>query len=61
MPETAEHWFEGAERREGSWWPHWQARLSDDGKAEKVKARVPGKGKLKAIEPAPGSYVRNRS
>ena len=38
----------------------WQARLSDGGKAAKVKARVPGKGKLKALEPAPGSYVRNR-
>jgi polyhydroxyalkanoate synthase len=60
MPETAEAWFESAERREGSWWPHWQAWLSQDGKAEKVKARQPGSGKLKAIEPAPGSYVRNR-
>jgi polyhydroxyalkanoate synthase len=60
MPETAEAWFEGATRNEGSWWPHWQARLADGGKADKVKARVPGKGKLKALEPAPGSYVRNR-
>jgi polyhydroxyalkanoate synthase len=60
MPETAEAWFESAERKEGSWWPHWQAWLSRDGKAEKVKARMPGDGKLKAIEPAPGSYVRNR-
>jgi polyhydroxyalkanoate synthase len=60
MPATADEWLEGAEKREGSWWPHWQARLSDLGKAKKVKARVPGNGKLKAIEPAPGSYVRNR-
>ena len=60
MTETADQWFEGAERRDGSWWPFWQAWLSEDGKAEKVKARVPGKGRLKAIEPAPGSYVRNR-
>jgi polyhydroxyalkanoate synthase len=60
MPETAEEWLEGAERREGSWWPHWQGRLSEGGKAAKVKARVPGEGKLKALEPAPGSYVRNR-
>jgi polyhydroxyalkanoate synthase len=60
MPETAEEWLEGAERREGSWWPHWQGRLSEGGKAAKVKARVPGEGKLKALEAAPGSYVRNR-
>jgi polyhydroxyalkanoate synthase len=60
MPETAEAWFEGAVRHEGSWWPHWHARLTEEGRAPKVKARVPGKGKLKALEPAPGSYVRNR-
>jgi polyhydroxyalkanoate synthase len=58
---TAEQWLEGAEKKDGSWWPHWQAWLSSDGNGEKVPARVPGKGKLKAIEPAPGSYVRNRS
>ena len=61
LPDEAEQWMAGAERREGSWWPHWQALLSDGGKAAKVKARIPGKGKLKAIEPAPGSYVRDRS
>jgi polyhydroxyalkanoate synthase len=60
MPATAEEWLESADRQEGSWWPHWQARLSEAGKAPKVKARVPGEGKLKAIEPAPGSYVRGR-
>jgi polyhydroxyalkanoate synthase len=60
LPETAEQWLEGAEKRDGSWWPYWQGLLSDDGKAEKVPARQPGSGGLKAIEPAPGSYVRNR-
>jgi polyhydroxyalkanoate synthase len=60
MPETADGWFEGAERQEGSWWPHWQSWLSKGGKAKKVPARVPGDGRLAAIEPAPGSYVRNR-
>jgi len=60
LPESAADWFEGAARSEGSWWPHWQAWLSADGKAEIVAARVPGDQKLEAIEPAPGSYVRNR-
>jgi polyhydroxyalkanoate synthase len=60
MPESAEAWLEGAEKSDGSWWPHWHAWLSDSSKAEKVPARVPGDGKLEAIEPAPGSYVRNR-
>jgi polyhydroxyalkanoate synthase len=61
MPATAEEWLESAERHEGSWWPRWQARLSEDGKAGKVPARVPGDGALEAIEPAPGRYVRNRA
>jgi polyhydroxyalkanoate synthase len=59
-PESAEAWFEGAEKKEGSWWPHWQAWLSEDGKADKVPARQPGDGELTVIERAPGSYVRNR-
>ena len=59
-PATAEEWLASAERREGSWWPHWQAWLSQDGTAEKVPARIPGEGPLPAIEPAPGSYVRMR-
>jgi len=60
MPETAEDWMAGATRNEGSWWPHWQARLSEEGQAEKVPARQPGAGALPVIEPAPGSYVRKR-
>ncbi len=60
MRETAEAWFEGATRHDGSWWPHWQSWLSQSGKAERVPARIPGDGKLDVIEPAPGSYVRNR-
>jgi len=59
MPDTAEQWMESATRHEGSWWPEWQSWLVRDG-GERVKARVPGKGRLKAIEPAPGSYVRMR-
>jgi polyhydroxyalkanoate synthase len=59
MPASADAWLEGATRHEGSWWPQWQAWLVRDG-VGRVPARVPGKGKLKAIEPAPGSYVRMR-
>jgi polyhydroxyalkanoate synthase len=55
MPATAEAWMESAIRHEGSWWPHWQQWLVRDG-GDRVKARKP----KKAIEPAPGSYVRMR-
>ena len=60
MPESAEDWFAGAAKQDGSWWPHWQAWLTDGGKAEKVPAREPGSGKLPVIEAAPGSYVKMR-
>jgi polyhydroxyalkanoate synthase len=58
LPETAEQWLEGAERQEGSWWPWWQERLTKG--QDKVPARNPGDGELEALEPAPGTYVRNR-
>lgn len=53
FPATAEAWMADAEKREGSWWPEWQAYLVRDG-VERVSARVP----QDEIEPAPGSYVR---
>jgi polyhydroxyalkanoate synthase len=53
MPATAEAWMESAVRHEGSWWPEWQQWLVRGGEAQ-VKARKP----KRAIEPAPGSYVR---
>ena len=46
----------------GSWWPDWIEWLKRQGN-ETVKAdgaRIPGEGKLKAIEDAPGRYVRTR-
>ena len=42
MPATAEQWFEGAQRHEGSWWEDWQAWMERQNAGEKVPARVPG-------------------
>jgi len=50
----------GAEEHKGSWWPDWLEWLKKQS-SKTVKAggaRIPGKGKLKAIEDAPGRYVR---
>ena len=46
----------------GSWWPDWLAWIrKQDGETVKAGgARVPGRGKLKAIEDAPGTYVKSR-
>jgi polyhydroxyalkanoate synthase len=52
----------GATEHKGSWWPNWLAWIGErsGGDVPATKARIPGKGKLKAIEDAPGRYVRTR-
>jgi polyhydroxyalkanoate synthase len=59
-PSDPDVWLSTATSVAGSWWPSWSrwiAQFSDG----KVPARWPGKGKLKAIEDAPGSYVKQRA
>jgi polyhydroxyalkanoate synthase len=57
-PETPADWLAGAERHAGSWWPEWSAWMEAHDGAERVPARVPGAGGLRAIEDAPGRYVK---
>ena len=52
-----EEWLKGATEHAGSWWPDWLKWIASKS-GKKVKARVPGEGKLKAIEDAPGSFVK---
>jgi len=59
LPESPEEWFEGAAQHEGSWWSDWRDWLTAYA-GPQVPARVPGKGKLRVIEAAPGSYVKLR-
>jgi polyhydroxyalkanoate synthase len=55
-----EVWLKGATQTEGSWWPDWNTWVSKTAGAQ-IPARQPGSGKLKALEDAPGSYVKVRS
>ncbi len=50
-------WLGKAREHPGSWWPDWRDWLEklDD---RQVKPRKPGGGRYRAIEDAPGSYVR---
>ncbi|MFU8832333.1 MAG: PHA/PHB synthase family protein, partial [Wenzhouxiangella sp.] len=57
LPEDPEAWIAGAEQHQGSWWPHWHDWLKQHS-GRRIKARIPGEGKLEVIEPAPGSYVK---
>jgi polyhydroxyalkanoate synthase len=60
LPEAPQAWLDGATEMAGSWWPDWNRWVSALG-ADRVPARVPGEGKLKALEDAPGSYVKVKS
>jgi polyhydroxyalkanoate synthase len=55
---TPDEWLENAERHTGSWWPHWLEWIKPHAGPQNVPARVPGDGKLKPLEDAPGSFVR---
>jgi polyhydroxyalkanoate synthase len=59
LPEAPDAWLADAKQHEGSWWGHWKAWLAPNF-GPQVPARVVGKGKLKVLEAAPGSYARIR-
>ncbi len=60
LPDTPERWFEGASQQPGSWWNDWQRWIAALDGADRVPARDPARGRLEAIEDAPGSYARFR-
>ena len=59
---TLDEFVAGAGETKGSWWPHWIGWISqqDDAKTAAKGARIPGEGAKKAIEDAPGRYVKQR-
>ncbi len=57
LPKNPEDWLKGAKFDQESWWPSWEKWVAKYAGGE-VAARHPGDGKLRAIEDAPGSYVR---
>ena len=59
LPPDPDTWLAGATELAGSWWPDWQRWILAHGKVQ-VAARVPGDGKLTALEDAPGSFVKVR-
>ena len=59
---SLEAFIEGATETKGSWWPDWIAWFTDKGntRVPATGGRQPGQGPLKALEAAPGSYVKAR-
>jgi polyhydroxyalkanoate synthase len=64
LPATADAWLEGAKQHEGSWWVDWldwlAPYLGPQVTARDVGKRT-GKGRARTLEPAPGSYARQRA
>ena len=62
LPDTHEAWLQGAKEHAGSWWPDWAAWLKPHGGKQVPAPKNYGKGtKYKAIEPAPGRYVKAKA
>ena len=61
LPATADAWFEHATEHAGSWWPDWSAWLAEFGGKQVAAPKAPGNRSWKAIEPAPGRYVKEKA
>ncbi|GLV24334.1 PHA/PHB synthase family protein [Sphingobium sp. Cam5-1] len=63
LPASLADFLANAKETKGSWWPDWIEWIRSHGDSmvsAKDGGRVPGAGSLKAIEDAPGRYVRER-
>ncbi|WP_375428022.1 PHA/PHB synthase family protein [uncultured Sphingomonas sp.] len=60
--DTLDDFVAGATETKGSWWPDWIGWLRDRDATETLAdgARLPGRGALPTLGPAPGEYVRQR-
>ena len=61
LPASAEDWFNSAIEHPGSWWTDWSAWLAPFGGKQIAAPKAPGRGRHKAIEPAPGRYVKEKA
>ena len=60
-PEDPEAWLGRAAEHPGSWWPQWAAWLGRYKGGARKAPRKPGNARYKAIEPAPGRYVKQKA
>ncbi|HWP10610.1 MAG TPA: class I poly(R)-hydroxyalkanoic acid synthase [Ramlibacter sp.] len=61
LPQTVDEWLKGATEHPGSWWPEWSGWLKGHAGKQIPAPKNYGKGKYKAIEPAPGRYVKAKA
>jgi len=61
LPQSVDQWITGATEHKGSWWTDWSNWLAAQAGKEIAAPKTYGKGKYKAIEPAPGRYVQAKA
>ena len=62
LPAKVDDWIAGAKEHPGSWWPDWSGWLKGQAGKQVAAPKAYGKGaKYKAIEPAPGRYVKAKA
>ena len=61
FPKTHAAWLDGAVEHPGSWWTDWAHWLKSHAGKQVAAPKTYGKGKYKALQPAPGSYVKVRA
>jgi polyhydroxyalkanoate synthase len=58
---SADAWLAGAAEQAGSWWADWSRWLDRFGGPEVPAPKAPGGRGFRAIEPAPGRYVKQKA
>jgi len=61
FPASAEQWIAQAQEQPGSWWPDWAAWLASHAGKLVAAPKTYGKRPYKAIEAAPGRYVKAKA
>ncbi len=62
LPDTFDAWVSGAKEHAGSWWPDWASWLKPQAGKQIAAPKAYGRaGRYKAIEPAPGRYVKAKA
>jgi polyhydroxyalkanoate synthase len=61
FPKDVNQWISKAKEHPGSWWTDWSNWLKSHAGKQIAAPKTYGKGKYKAIEDAPGRYVKQRA
>ena len=61
LPAKHATWMASSTEHPGSWWTDWSNWLALQGGKQVAAPKAYGKGKFKAIEPAPGRYVKAKA